>query len=86
MSEAPLHGWHIDKRVSVGHIVTTVVVAATAMWWLSDVQKSTELNKQKIEFLAETLKDDRNEIKDTLREITQQLRAIRAELAKKQDR
>ena len=25
------HGWHLDKRVSIGHVVTTITVAASVM-------------------------------------------------------
>ena len=28
------YGWHLDKRVSVGHLVTTAVVVATFVVWL----------------------------------------------------
>ena len=36
--------WHIDKRVSLGHIVTTIAVGAAAFMWIADVDKRVELN------------------------------------------
>ena len=40
------YGWHLDKRVSVGHLVTTAVVVATFVIWLMQMDgKITVLDK-----------------------------------------
>ncbi len=31
--------WHLDRRVSVGHIVTTLAVAVSLVVWLNDIDK-----------------------------------------------
>lgn len=28
-----MNQWHLEKSVSVGHIITTVTVALSAVWW-----------------------------------------------------
>ena len=38
------NGWHVDKRVSIGHIVTTTAVAVGVVMWLSNIDKRVELN------------------------------------------
>lgn len=43
-----LTGWHLDKRLSVGHIITTLAVAGTAFWWLADIDKRVDLNSAAI--------------------------------------
>lgn len=39
-----LRGWHIDKKLSVGHLLTTLVVAVGAVFWLTNLDKRTEIN------------------------------------------
>jgi hypothetical protein len=35
MAEPPNNRWHLDKRISVGHLITTIaMVAAVSMWLL----------------------------------------------------
>ena len=33
------YGWHLDRRVSVGHIVTTVTVAVSLIVWLNNIDR-----------------------------------------------
>ena len=40
--------WHLDRRVSIGHLLTTVAVGVSAVLWLSDVEKRLSLNAQSI--------------------------------------
>lgn len=40
--------WHLDKRISVGHIVTTVVVVATFAVWLMSIEGRVKLNEKEL--------------------------------------
>jgi hypothetical protein len=42
------NGWHVDKRVSIGHIVTTLAVAVGALVWFTDLDKRTALNTEAV--------------------------------------
>ena len=42
------NGWRFDKHISIGHIVTTLAVASTAMFWLANIDKRVDLNTQAI--------------------------------------
>lgn len=53
--------WHLDKRVTVGNLATTLTVVAALLVWGSDVEKRIALNERgiddadkRIELLAET--------------------------------
>ena len=77
-----LEGWHIDKRLSLGHIVTTLVVGVTALLWLANIDKRVDLNDQKILAITEQqmLSDARQvralqEVKDEIRTGIAALRA-----------
>lgn len=38
MSDQRPDGWHIKKEVSVGHILTTALIAVSMMWWASSIE------------------------------------------------
>lgn len=38
MSDTSSQGWHIKKEVSVGHIITTVVIGLSVMAWARSVE------------------------------------------------
>lgn len=40
--------WHLDKRISVGHIVTTVVVVATFAVWLMSIEGRVKINEREL--------------------------------------
>jgi len=42
------HGWHLDKRVSVGHLATTLVVVATFVIWLMNMNGEIQLVKKDV--------------------------------------
>lgn len=40
--------WHLDKRVSVGHLVTTITVAIAVVAWSFQIQGRIAINELKI--------------------------------------
>jgi len=44
----PLGGWHLDKRISIGHIFTTLSVAFALMVWMSSLENRVTVNEVKI--------------------------------------
>ena len=51
--------WHLEKSISVGHIITTVTVALGAIWWAAKLE--TRIDVLHTHFLAV---QDRIEITD----------------------
>jgi len=47
--------WHLDKRVSVGHLATTAVIVATFVVWLMNLDSRLQLAQQTVD---EIVKDD----------------------------
>jgi len=45
-SHEPNNHWHLDKRVSVGHIVTTLLVISTFAVWLMRLDGQIQLLRQ----------------------------------------
>ena len=68
-----LQGWHVDKRVNIGHIVTTVVMAVglISAYYSHDTRISTlevrqQEFKQRLDRSDKRLNADLTEIKHTL--------------------
>lgn len=68
-----LTGWHLDKRLSAGHIVTTAVVAASVFMWLANVDKRVELNTHAIKAM------DQRQVSAEIRQ-AQSLTELKAEI------
>jgi hypothetical protein len=88
-----LSGWHVDKRVSIGHIVTTLVVAVSAVMWMSRIENKVDLNAQMIAVHSQQIRetgqnvtDGFNDIKTDLRSMWVELRRINERLGDKADR
>ncbi len=87
------NGWHVDKRVSIGHIVTTVMAVAVFVGWISTVDRKTDTNRQNIEFnramivqTSDNVDKGFADIKDDHRAIWVELRRMNERLGDKADR
>lgn len=78
--------WYLDRRVSVGHIVTTLVVAVGVVLWLQRLETSTVLNAQSLAHQSVRVDrlDDRTERQ--FRDIKAALTRIEEKLDRKADR
>lgn len=42
------HGWQLDKRISIGHLLTTVTVIVTVVIWAGKIEGRIETNNVRI--------------------------------------
>ena len=68
--------WHIDKSVSVGHLLTTVVIAVSVFMYFGKMDKQVSANAQSIEFLKEQRAEDLKRIEKNLDSISKKLDRI----------
>ena len=47
------NNWHLSRSVSIGHLVTTAVVAIGAIMYLGDIKENVALNSQNIQNIKE---------------------------------
>jgi len=78
--------WHLDRRVSVGHIVTTLAVAVGVVLWMQRLEAGTMLNAQAAALQSVRIDrlEDRNERQ--FREIKESLARIEQKLDRKADK
>jgi len=79
-------GWHMDKTVSVSHIISTLLLAVSAFWWASSVDRRVDSNLQEIDHLTEMWVRERAEREASRREFKADLRDIGSKLDKMNDR
>ena len=80
MNEPITRGWHLDKRVSVGHIVTTMLALVAAVIAYAELKGRVDVNERALMELAQRIdrsesRNDRQfqEIKDLLQRIDDKL-------------
>lgn len=42
------HGWQLDKRISIGHLLTTVTVIVTVVIWAGKIEGRIETNNIRV--------------------------------------
>ncbi len=65
--------WHLDKKVSVGHLTSTVVLLVGIIVWTSNTEKLIALNAQAIAHISEEQKQDRERVESMRGEIRDDL-------------
>jgi len=78
----PGTGWKIDKHISIGHIITTLAVAVTALFWLANIDKRVELNTLAINTANQRIDRADTRQNETLKQILQRLESIETFLRK----
>jgi hypothetical protein len=69
-------GWMIDKRVQISHILGTLILCLTGLFYVTDTRKEVDILKSKQEIQsAVDMSQDQN-VKDAARELREQLRRI----------
>lgn len=72
--------WHLDKTISVGHLVSTVVIAVSVFSWAMTLDKRVEQNALAIIHLKEQQATEQKRIEQLRSEIKQDLRDINHKL------
>lgn len=61
--------WHLDRKVSIGHIVTTALALVAAILAYANIETRVAV----LESRTSTIREDFRDIKDTLRRIEEKL-------------
>lgn len=72
--------WHLDKTISVGHLLSTVIIAISVFSWASAVGRRVEQNAQAIKYLSKEQTADQHRLDALRSEIKIDLRNINTKL------
>ena len=78
--------WHLDKTVSIGHLITTLTVAGSVLIWAMNV--STRVSVLESEVVHGKLMDERleSQLKESVQRIEAAVVRIEAAVAQKADK
>lgn len=79
----PPRGWHLDRSVSIGHILTTLATAAALIAWAMRQENRMATLETASRTAQSALEREESERKELKTEIRQELREIRALLESK---
>lgn len=66
MSNEITESWHIDKKITIGHIITTLVVAISVVTYMSMIERRVAILEEKQLMMREMFAEDLNSIKHHL--------------------
>ncbi len=78
--------WHLDKRFSVGHMITTMVVGVSALLYITALDKRITLLEQKIAITDTQHREAMDRMTRQFQNISAHLIRIEAKIEDKQDR
>ena len=58
--------WHIDKKITIGHIVTTLVVGVSAISYMTTIERRVAVLEEKQQIIREMVSEDLHSIKGQL--------------------
>ena len=72
--------WHLDKRLNIGHLLTTLSLAGAIFIWASAIEKRVSVHDAELEILKIANKEAISLLRDELREVRNEIRYLRNEL------
>ena len=73
-------GWHLERSVSVGHIISTITVIVSLLSWASTVETRLALNTQSTANLAYSVKKGEENTTEMRREIRSDFSSVHDKL------
>jgi len=80
------NGWHVKRSLDVGHIITTVVIAVSAVMAFSGQNEKISLNAQRIDYLESQRNEDAERVEKRLDKIEEKIDRLPNSIGEKVDR
>lgn len=80
MADDSRERWHLDKRVQISHIVTTVVVAVGAVLYIGDIKRDVEVLKAQYQSQRDRDSQQDRAFADSVQLLREDLKAVNAKL------
>ena len=73
-------GWHLDKTVSISHLLTTLLIVISAITWAMGVDKRISQTEITVKYLSGRQSESSQKVEDLRKEIKYHLRDISKKL------
>jgi peptidoglycan hydrolase CwlO-like protein len=65
--------WHMKKEVNLVHIISTIGLLVSSMWYLSGLDKRISANEQSIDYVQSQRTEDQKRVEKQLDSINEKL-------------
>ncbi len=72
--------WHLDKRLNVGHLLTTMALAGSLFIWASAMERRVAVLETQVAIAKQQTSDDMHELKLEMRELRNEIKSLRQSL------
>lgn len=72
--------WHLDKTISVSHILTTLAIAGSVFMWAMKMDQRVSIMEAKLEYTGQQLKSAQSDVKELSLQIRDDIRQLRNEV------
>ena len=79
----PAENWHLEKTVSVGHIVTTISVAVGVVLYISGIEQKVDTNTLEQAHIKNDLSRVERKVDERVSKVAEEIKEMRVE--QKQD-
>lgn len=74
------HGWHIDKRLSLGHMLTTITVSVGVIMFAFDMDKRIDENAAEIRHAKEIIQMEQKNMRQNMEDIKYAIESVEKKL------
>ncbi len=75
------NSWHLEKKVSIGHLTTTIMIAVSAMFYIQKMDQRISLLEQRVQIEVERAEKAELEIAERVRRTRQESKEERKQMA-----
>ena len=80
MDDSDRRGWHVDKGIGVAHIITTLMLIVTALWYVAGQDKRLAVLESGFVYVQKSITMDQSRTEKKFDELKIDLRMINSKL------
>lgn len=78
--EPDRRAWHLDKTISVSHLLTTVAIAGSVFVWASKMEQRLSVLETRVEHSAQSVTATQRDVKELAQVVRDEVRMLRMEV------
>lgn len=73
-------GWHIDKTVSISHLLTTIAIAGSVIVWANKMEQRLSVLETRMEHSAQAVGETQRDVRELAAVVRDEVRMLRIEV------
>lgn len=80
VTEIDRRGWHLDKTVSISHLITTLTIAGSVFVWASNMEQRIVVLETRMENASVVATDTQRDVRELAQVVRDEIRMLRMEV------